>query len=154
MDWQLPEAGTMRLELTDDELATVRKVIRRYEKQARWSRFNRCGGIVASVILIGGGVWCLHMAEWWLSHPFGSPPDGSIREMTTAPATQVDIDLVRSEAVLSSVTASVCYAVGLYLGLLGTWFLCSTVTNWNRHKVNAVLAKIVRFLTEPPAEAS
>jgi len=94
------------------------------------------------------------LAQQFYWHGFGGLHDLSNEAKATGPVTQADIEIVRSEAVLSSVMCSTCNTMAFFYALLGTFLVVFTLANWNRHKQLVVLVKILRFLTEERAEPS
>jgi hypothetical protein len=147
----------MRPKLTDDELVTVRKFIFRHEKHIRWWKFIRWAGVIASAIFIGLALSGVPIVQSVVSCSFGMRQAAPPEEPPDIPATKGDIHLLRMETAMSLtpvLLCSLCATSAMFLGILGSVLGAFTLGKWNYHKEDAVLVKILRFLTEEPAEPS
>jgi hypothetical protein len=144
----------MRLEMTDGELAMVRKVIRRHEKQSRWWKFSRWALPIVGVIFLGCAAISFILAQWLVSNSFGVFYKRTHEQMAAIPATRADIAAVRTGAATDAVLCSFLCMLSLYFGSLGCYLFVFPLITWNRDKEHIVSAKLLRLLTEQPAEIS
>ena len=145
----------MRPRLNHDEMATIRNVISRRAKRAHEWKSKRWREVGASASYFALAVVVLAITPYAREvRALQGPWD---EHRVAKPVTLGEIDLLMTEAAIDSrmyVNRSLAFVLALFLLGLGIHSLVVTLARWNRDREDAVFVKIVRFLTEEPAEPS
>ncbi|TET35383.1 MAG: hypothetical protein E3J72_11285 [Planctomycetota bacterium] len=129
----------MSLNLTPSEIKLADRLITGLNKGSRFWRWNRWIALTSGIFMLGIGVWALSISiksifsiaeiEWIYR-------DGKI--------TQSAVEFYIQEHLSYILISVIAYTMAIVNGLIGISVIFGALIRWNRHRRDALIAKVLR----------